>query len=92
MIQNTNGKIQADNSGILCRSRQIRFRITLFNNCEHVNDYFPCEYQGRTTEQQYSIAIGLVFCIFATKYVIELKDIARGIRRVIMIFFVMFPA
>ena len=67
MIRNTIDKLQAITSRIVCRSRQIRFGITLSKNCEHVGDYFPCEYHGRTTEQQYSIATSLVSCIFVTK-------------------------
>ena len=50
-----------------------------FLRSEHVGDYFPCEYHDRTTGQQYSIAIGLVSSIFATKYVIEMKELVRGI-------------
>ena len=36
-------------------------------------DYFPYEFHGTTTELQHSIAIGLIFCIFPTKYAIEFK-------------------
>ena len=62
---------------------------TYFKNCEHVCDDSTCEYQSRTTEQQYSMAISIVSCIYPTKYAIEMKDKARGIRHVvIMTFFV----
>ena len=54
---------------------QIWFGIRLLKNCEHDGDDFTCEYNDRMAEQQYSIATSLVFCLFATKYVIELKDL-----------------
>ena len=46
---------------------------TYFKNCDYVGDNFTCEFHGRTTEQQYSIATGLVSCIIAAKYAIALK-------------------
>ena len=68
---------------------QIWFGIRLLKNCEHDGHNFTCEYNDRTTEQQYSIRTSLVGCLFKTKYVIEMKDIAHGIRHaVIMTFFV----
>ena len=48
---------------------QIWFRIRLLQNGEHDGDDFTCEYNDRTTEQQYSIATSLVACLFKTKYV-----------------------
>ena len=45
---------------------QIWFGIRLLKNGEHDGDDFTCEYNNK---QQYLIAIGLLFCIFATKYV-----------------------
>ena len=64
---------------IYAEVEQIGFGITLFKNCEHDGDYFTCEYNERPTEQQYSIAIGLLSCIFAIKYVFEVKDLTHSI-------------
>ena len=46
-------------------------------NYEYVVDHFPCECHGTTTEQQHSMTINLISCIFTTKYVIELKKLTQ---------------
>ena len=48
-------------------------------NCDHDGDNITCEYNERTTEEQYSNANILVTWLFRIKYVIEMKDIAHGI-------------
>ena len=39
-------------------------------NFDHDGDIITCEYNERTTEEQYSNANILVTCLFRTKYVI----------------------
>ena len=50
---------------------------TYFKNCEHVGDDCTCEFHGRTTDQQYSIATSLVSCMIAIKCAIALKGFNR---------------